>query len=314
MNYLRWHFIALITTLAILTGPAIAEGTLLTGEFGKYAAELDRLSKLAYAGDAQAQYDLAKQLIRSGLIGGVESKPNYAQARDFAERAARQGHVAAQGLLGYLQTQGLGGPPDLVNGVRWLTRAAEAGDALAQANLAAAYTMGTGVGVDPVASFKWNKRSAEQGSADGAFGLAYAYANGTGTPRNPEMAVHWYKKAANQSHVHAMHNLGMAFARGDGTAKDRGSAILWLSLATRLGSERSAAQLPALVADLPRVRTREATSVLSEMKTDAPKMGSVPAGATLYRLDTNTQWTMVYAPDGHIFGFIPTRVVMPWSS
>ena len=169
MTYLHSAVLAILFSFVMQINTAEAQVTARAAEFQQWMVDVDRLSIRANAGEAQAQYELAVQLARNDTIGGVSSTPNYVQARDFAHRAARQGHVKAQALVGFYMVQGIGGPEDPVNGIRWLTRAAEAGNATAQANLATAYAMGLGVVADPESAFKWFKKSAEQGSADGEY-------------------------------------------------------------------------------------------------------------------------------------------------
>ena len=121
----------------------------------------------------------------------------------------------------------------------------------------------------------------------------------------------WYRKAAKQAHPEAMHNLAMAYARGEGTARNPMQAIFWLSWAARIGSEKSAAQLPSLLADTPRVKVRQVAPIMSNMDDKSEVAVRVVPGTTLFRLDYDSTWSAVYVPNGHYFGFIRNQAVAP---
>lgn len=73
----------------------------------------------AAAGDADAQYNLAKDLLRPDEGGGTP--PDAPRARELLQRAAEQGHFVAQNDLGALLLEGAAGVArDAAEAERWI--------------------------------------------------------------------------------------------------------------------------------------------------------------------------------------------------
>ena len=94
-------------------------------------------------------------------------------------RAAEQGDVGNQYLLGYMYANGLGVAHDDSAAATWFRRAAERGHADAQLKLAGMYAKGRGVPQSDAAALEWLRREAEQGSADSKFSLGLTYSTGS---------------------------------------------------------------------------------------------------------------------------------------
>ena len=111
---------------------------------------------LAEKGNADAQFDLG-EAYRLGR--GVPI--NLGAATTWFERAARQGHIDAQRILGLLLFQN----GDRVSGLRWLKMAANRDDAGAMLVYGTALVNGDGVKRDPVLGYSFVSRAAAKGFA-----------------------------------------------------------------------------------------------------------------------------------------------------
>ena len=159
-------------------------------------------------GDPEAQYQLGVlfyYILKAGhenlKISGVDALDkthtfsfNYTQMMYWLKRAALQGHVQAQFLLGYMNYWGmfLGGICDIDEMQRWYEKAAAKGHARAQAHLADMYRI---MRPDKDKAFHWAKISAEQGDAYGMHVLSMIYNDSSYSEYNPEKANEWEKKA-----------------------------------------------------------------------------------------------------------------------
>jgi TPR repeat protein len=111
---------------------------------------------LAEKGNADAQFDLG-EAYRLGR--GVPI--NLGAAATWFERAAKQGHLDAQRILGLLLFQN----GDRVNGLKWLKMAATRDDAGAMLVYGTALVNGDGVKRDPVLGYSFVTRAAAKGFA-----------------------------------------------------------------------------------------------------------------------------------------------------
>lgn len=87
------------------------------------------LNRAAANGDPATQFYLASLALDSDAEGADQTAFRWAQA------AAEQGHLAAQGTLGWMYLQGVGGQADLMLARRWLGQAARGELAAAQFHL-----------------------------------------------------------------------------------------------------------------------------------------------------------------------------------
>ena len=89
----------------------------------------------AAAGDADAQYNLAKDLLRPDEGGGTP--PDAPRARELLQLAAAQGHFVAQNDLGALLLEGAAGVArDAAEAERWIGASAAQGFYRALDNMA----------------------------------------------------------------------------------------------------------------------------------------------------------------------------------
>ncbi|MDG2496511.1 MAG: tetratricopeptide repeat protein [Alphaproteobacteria bacterium] len=91
------------------------------------------------------------------------TKGDYPQAVKWFRKAAEQGQVDAQSLLGVSYAKGQGVRQDDAEAVKWYRKAAEQGYAGAQNNLGYMYGLGLGVRQDYVTALMWVNLAAAQG-------------------------------------------------------------------------------------------------------------------------------------------------------
>jgi TPR repeat protein len=199
--------------------------------------EHPELIKIAEKGDAEAQYQLGMRYYNgteAGFVayskdGGYAVAPNYAEAVKWFEKAAKQGHIAAQYEFGacYLHYRGV--KRDVDKAIEWLTKSAEKGYSSAQIELAEHYETfgifheyGT-YEVDAnqerrvkAKAFEWYKKAAEQNDVRGQYGLGNCYVLGKGVDKDENTGYEWIRKAAEQGHSGGQYSLGSRYENGIG--------------------------------------------------------------------------------------------------
>jgi len=123
-----------------------------------YTGAFTVFSRLAKAGNAEAQYNLA-MLYRTGK--GVKKDLN-ASFRWF-QQAAEQGVSDAQYYLAYMYDNGETVEKNLPKAFEWYRKAAEQGQGLAQINLGVIYADGIGVPQNIEKAYLWFHAAAAQG-------------------------------------------------------------------------------------------------------------------------------------------------------
>src|SRR2546430_1355100 len=164
MRNIHMHYVKLIFTLmlAVLVG-ACGESTAPSSSKNEAASTTEQSfvesKKRADSGDADAQVNLGL------LYGKGEGVPqDFAQARQWWQKAAAQGDAQAQVNLGLLYAKGEGVPQDFAQAREWYQKAAVQGDEAAQVSLGLSYLIGDGVPEDSVLAYAWLNLSAAQGN------------------------------------------------------------------------------------------------------------------------------------------------------
>lgn len=121
------------------------------------------LTKLAQAGNAVAQYKLAR-MYRYG--DGVTQDPT--EENRWMERAAKLGNTDAQFELGMILREGKGVIQDYDEGLKWLEKAARGGNSDAQHELGLIFFAGRGVAQDQVQAYVWLNLAAAGGATAAA--------------------------------------------------------------------------------------------------------------------------------------------------
>ncbi|WP_293628090.1 SH3 domain-containing protein [Salinisphaera sp.] len=152
-----------ISRLAVIAISALACATSAVAQQGPSDAEAAQVLKsarpLAENGNATAQYNMGV-LYDEGY--GVDQ--DYAQARDWYEKAAAQNYSKAEHNLGIMYQEGHGVPQSDAKAAEWFKRAAENGEPAAQNNLAVLYVRGNGVPQDLAEAARWAAKAAEAGN------------------------------------------------------------------------------------------------------------------------------------------------------
>src|ERR1700730_9835394 len=153
-------------------------------EQGKVAEPSRLLTRSAKAGIADAEYRVA-----CCYLEGAGVPASRIEGARWLQRAAGQGHVEAQTLLGGLCVHGLAGDvngnrperlfageepgePDFAAALKWARQAAEARSATARAVLAYVLTCGPEEMRDLEEAHRWYQRSAAAGCPEGCLGYA----------------------------------------------------------------------------------------------------------------------------------------------
>jgi len=201
---------------------------------------LERLTKLAKAGDAQARFAL-------GVF--YEREENYEDAKFWYTLAVEKENVSAHANLGRMSSEGLGIERDDERAAELFRWAAVKGDATSQYNLGRMYQEGAGITQSETEAISWLEQSAAQGFADAQNHLGTMY-NNSSAP-DFEQAKNWYWLACQQGHAHAQYNLGVLYYNGQGVEVDYKRAYLWILLSSLGGHELAIGALPAVEAELP---------------------------------------------------------------
>jgi|GEM_PF-1430535 len=216
------------------------------------ALKMAQLRDAAKRGDAEAQYQLGCEYLRSVDVEGHGFWSIYpdseAEGLKWLRKAAEQGHAAAQHQLWYQYCCRLRycpksethSPVNLAEGIKWLHKAAEQGHAAAQCDLGFFYLHGytpgmyseTAVG-NKAEAIKWFRKAAEQGVGMTALGVCYH--NGDGVPEDKAEALRWYRKAADKGESNAMYLVGRCYFEGAGVPEDKEEAVRWYRKAAELG-------------------------------------------------------------------------------
>ena len=154
----------------------------------------------AETGDPEIQFLRAQEL-------ALGESADLAQARMWYEKAAEQGHTAAQNNFGCMLLDGLGGPRDGEKAVLWFQRAAEAGDAEAQFNLAQRYVHGDVVPIDDALTAFWAEKASANWHVKATTILGTCYLYGRGVEKNLLHAARLYVRGARGRDVVAHGNL-----------------------------------------------------------------------------------------------------------
>ena len=178
----------------------------------------------AIHGDATSMYDLGV-----AYDYGYGVSQDYAQAREWYEKAATKDNEHAMINLGQLYENGHGVTQDYTKAREWYEKAAA--DAVAMRNLGILYENGRGVPQDYAKAREWYEKAAAKDSADAMINLGMLYQDGHGVARDYPKAREWYEKAAAKDNANAMYNLAVLYHNGQGVARDYAKAREWLEKA-----------------------------------------------------------------------------------
>ncbi len=208
----------LISTLAALATAFTASAATLYLEAGRFdGAQLDTrttkkllrdlwLDRANGAGVAFARIVRANDMktqriliaLAAALVLGVSSPAADKAKVESYRKAAEQGSVLDQTMLGGCYEYGNGVPKDAAEAVQWYRKAAEKGYRPAQILLGFCHKNGEGVATNEVEAVKWFRTAGEQGDRLGQYMLGFCYQYGKGVASNSVEALKWFNLSAAQ--------------------------------------------------------------------------------------------------------------------
>lgn len=163
-------------------------------KLAQYVARIEATKPRAEAGDAQAEYELA----RLYHLAPHDSKDLPAAFRWYS-KAAEKGHVGARYALGTMYANGEAVAQDYFRAAEWYRLAANlGGGADAQVALGELYFLGRGAPQDVAEARDWYRKAAERGHPVGQYRLAAMMREGYAGPLDPVEAFKWLTLAAAQ--------------------------------------------------------------------------------------------------------------------
>lgn len=167
------------------------------------------------ANDAEAQFHLANAYYHGQGVAG----PDPALALEWYGKAADQGHIGAQVMLGSLYDEGAGVPRDLQKSIAYYNAASEAGDANATERLAWIYFENEELENNYLKAAALFQSIAAH-SHDAQYMLGYLYYEGKGFPQNYAQARHWFEAARAAGNTRPPADLAYIYERGLETPPD----------------------------------------------------------------------------------------------
>lgn len=173
----------------------------------------------------------AMQLSRDGKI---------ADAAPWYRKAAENGHVEAQFVLGTMYRTGRGVKKNTREAAEWYQRAANAGNAWAQFSLGNMRIDGEGVERNFSDGVRLYRLAAGQGHREAQYNLGALYYNGDGVRRDYAEAEKWFVQAASRGDSSAQYALGRMYSTPhEGIPLDRVRAHAWYTLAADGGHRKA---------------------------------------------------------------------------
>ena len=133
------------------------------------------------------------------LLAASSQAADKAQVESY-RKAAEQGSIFDQTMLGSCYEYGNGVTKDSTEAVKWYRKAAERGDKAAQILLGFCHKNGEGVATNEIEAVKWFRKAAEQGNQSGQYMLGFCYQYGKGVQSNYVEAHKWFNLAADQDY------------------------------------------------------------------------------------------------------------------
>lgn len=208
-----------------------------------FTSEEEKCFEKAKAGDADAQYRLARILSCTDSA----SEARLREAFNWGERSAAQGNADGENFVGWCYINGRGVETNNVLGAEWQHKAMLHGSLKAKGNMAINYLKGRGVEKDEKKGLKYAKEAAYEG------GLGYAYAdvgriyyNGIGVPVDQKEALKWFDLAVEHGEMSIATLLAGFYMDGEGVKKDLSVARRYLLKAAKVEDQQALAMLGRL--------------------------------------------------------------------
>lgn len=191
-------------------------------------------------------------LTRHELLTGDELRARLAEnpgkAAGIILRAAGDGIVEAQTLLGQILLDGQGIEKDQVLARRWFAIAAQHDHAMAHNMLGRCQEHGWGGPADCTAAAHSYQRALSSGLDWAMYNYAGLLATGRGVAQDQHQAFDWYLKAANLGHAKSMNLVGRYLEEGIVGAPDLEAAHDWYRRSAEAGDFRGQFSHAAILA------------------------------------------------------------------
>lgn len=160
---------------------------------------------------------------------GKNVDKDYYKAKEYFEKAAKEGNEHAESYLGLFYEKGYGGEKNIEKALYWYKKAALKGNIFAQYSLGYLYYEGEKVEMNMEYAFKWYKEAAEKGFAPAQYALSYLYRNGDGCEKNIFKAYYWLEESADNDFEDGYYILGQSYLEGSLIDTDYKKAFFYLS-------------------------------------------------------------------------------------
>ena len=166
-------------------------------------------------------------------------KEDYAQAKEFLEKALEEGEIEAYCDLGNLYFEGNGVEKDYKRAFDYYQKGAKAGEPYCMDNLGMCYFWGHGVDTDIQKSAFYTEKAAKAGIERAMYDTGLNYERGYGVSQNIEKALYWLEKAAEEEYPTAFVELGNLYFVGEYVVKDLEKSFQYYSKGAELGDHTS---------------------------------------------------------------------------
>ena len=164
----------------------------LAKEFAKISSDEAK----AYAGDAQAQADLAAAMMRlGGSLDQFGDRSDFAESFRWAKLSAKQGNGDGMWALALCYDHGRGIAANPSAAIKWFREGANIGHASCQHSLGCKYMIGDVIAKDEELAFDLFMKSAQQGNGLAMRDVGRCYQFGNGVADDMKLAIEWYEKA-----------------------------------------------------------------------------------------------------------------------
>jgi TPR repeat protein len=225
-RHLAWSFTLALAALAPPALTAVAQAS-VASQLPTQSADVSNLDIATLQQRAAAGDAAAQDMLGYRYTAGLGVPQDYSQAFIWFSKAAAQLDATGSYDLAQMYARGQGVARDDSKALGEYTVAAGLGNIAAQAWLGYMYLEGQGVPQDLSQAFFWYNQAAQQGDAASQDNLGTMYQSGQGVPRDNAQALAWYRKAANQDFADAQLKLGEMYRSGTGVAQDSTQAFFW---------------------------------------------------------------------------------------
>lgn len=164
-------------------------------------------------------------VLAMGMLSPCISQAMTPEETVMLANAAERGNDGAQLLLAFEYLHGdAARPKDEKLAVYWFERAAVQGNVVAQKMLGDLYEQGRGVPENLKVSADWRTKAALRGNTDAQVSLGKMYLAGAGVEKNQEKAEYWLQRAAVEGNSEAQFLLGKMYKLRDSNAREQALA------------------------------------------------------------------------------------------